>query len=260
MTWSGAAALVVLSFATPASASADDQAQLDAAMVAFNERMTDAGWVSEGPSNGTVGSDEDDDEPSEGDEIMAECFGDLPDMFQGLEDDAEFPGETARSSSDEFSFALPTDVSATTGDMFAIPDEEQAAAISITVDDAHAEGVGEFLDVFGAKETSECMKAALAADIASDTEGTDALEIPVEFEVEASTEGDLGIGEHSALMTFGFSMNFFGAPFTAAGSMAFASAGNHLVGVYHFVTGEADPTSGLDSLAELQTLLDAVTA
>lgn len=261
--WSGvlAAAALVLGVAGSARATASDQAALDAAIESFNERMTAAGWVSQGPGDGVLGSgDGEDDESSESDEAMAACFGGLPDLIQGLEDDEELPGEIARSESDEFAFMLATDTPETTESLFSIPDEEEAAAFALSVDGANAALLAQFLDVLGAKETSECVTNALEAEMAPDPESTDSMDIPMEFEVDASTRGDLGVGEHSAEMTFGFSIDFLGIPFIADGRLMFASTGNHLVGVMHFVTGAAEPASGFDPLAELEALVDAIEA
>lgn len=255
--WSAAAAAIVLSLAIPASAASDDQARIDAAMAAFNERMTDAGWESQGPSDGNLGSD-DDDEPSEGDEMIDACFGDLPSIFEGLEGADEFPGQTARSTSDDFTFTPPTAGTATTESMFSIPDEEEAAAIAMSIDDAHVDLIGEFLDVLGSEEMSECMKQAIEADMVVDPESTDPLEGAFEFEIEVATSGDLGVGEDSAEITFGISMNMFGAPIDLVGTMVFAGVDNDLIGVMHITTGTAEAQSGFDPVAELAAIVAAV--
>lgn len=260
MRWSAVAAAAIafsFSFVAPVSAAADDQAVLDAAMESFNERMVEAGWVSQGPSDDAFGSA--DDEPSQNDEAMNACFGDLGAIFEGLDQD-EFPGEIARSSSDRFTFTPSTAESSTTESIMFFPAEEEIAALALSVDDAHVEFIGEFLDVFGAKETSDCMKAALEAEMAPDMDGTDAMEIALEFDVQAATQSDLSVGDHSALLTFGISVNMFGAPIDLAGTVAIASVDNHVVGVMHSTSGAADLTSGFDPIDELQALIDSISS
>ena len=260
---SGVAVAFVMSLAVPAGAASDDQARLDAVMEAFNERMTEVGWESQGPSDGTLGNDDDDessDEPSEGDEMMAECFGDLPAVFEDLEGSEEFPGQTATSSSDEFTFPAPTTDTATTDSMFSIPDEEELMAMALSVDEAHVDLVGDFVDALGAKETSECMKEAMEADLTVDGETTDPLEALFEFEVDVTTLGDLGVGEDSAQMAFAMSVNMFGQQIDFVGTMVFAGVGNDLIGLIHYTTGTAEPRSGLDPVAELQAIVDSISS
>ena len=75
-------------------------------------------------------------------------------------------------------------------------------------------------------------------------------EIPVEFDVNVSNEGDLGIGDHSAALSFEAVDDVHRADHDRA-DVVFAQVGNDLVGVAHTVTG--DPQSGFDPRAELQT-------
>jgi len=256
--WSAAAAAAIsISMVAPVNAAADDQALLDMAMESFNERMIDAGWVSQGPSDDAFESDGE--EPSKDDEAINDCFGDLGAIFEGLDED-EFPGEIARSSSDGFTFTPLRAESSTTESTMFFPEEEEVAALAVSVDDAHSGLIGEFLDVLGARETSACMKTAMEAEMAADPDDTDAMDIALEFDVQAATQGDLGVGDHSALLTFGISMNMFGTPIDIAGTMAFASVDNHLVGVMHSISGATEPTSGFDVIDELRALVDSISS
>ena len=119
----------VTGLATVALGAADDQATADAAIAAFNERATAAGWVSEGPAEL--------DEESPEDDIFSGCaaeFASVDAIFTG-----EFDGATARAYSDQFTFSPEGTQPATTGLFeFALENEEFLAAFVITVDEEHA--------------------------------------------------------------------------------------------------------------------------
>lgn len=255
---STAAALTVAT-ALPATAASDDESRLDAAMQGFNERMTEAGWESQGlPEEATQGTsvedeDAEDEELTAEDEAFTECMGELGTLFEGGDD--AFPGETARAWSEEFTFSPPSDAPETT-EAFSFDfdaQEEEASAFAVSVDDASVGTLEDFVEVLGSEQTGECIREALEAEMATDSSDAP---IPMEFEMDVTTEGDLGVGEQSARLGFGISANIFGIPLDLDASVLMARVGSDLVAVTHFATGEA--TSGFDPVAELQALADTV--
>jgi hypothetical protein len=228
-----------------ASAAADEQERLDAAMEAFNERMTAAGWESQGPP------EDEDEEFTAGDEAFTECLGELADLFENF-DAEEFPGQIAASTSDEFTYAPDTDGPATTEEFSFDLTEETASAFGATVDDASAATITQYIEVMGAKKTGDCMLRAMEAEMEADTEDSD---VPVEFDVNVSTESDLGIGDHSAVFGFELSTVFI-VPITIDAEVVFAQVGNDFVGIAHLVAGES--TSGFDPRVELQSIVDSL--
>ncbi len=231
-----------------ATAASEDQERLDTAMEAFNGRMTAAGWDSQGA---VEDDDDDDDAEAEGDEAVAECFGELPAILEDLDAD-EFPGQTASSESEEFLWLPPTDAPDTTEAFSFVLDEETAGAFAATVDDANVSNVTEFIEVFGAKDTGDCIREGLEAEMAAESEES---EIPAEFDVKVSNEGDLGIGEHSAALSFEVSTVFM-VPITLRADVVIAQVGNDIAGVVYTLTG--DPQSGFDPRAELQLIVESL--
>jgi hypothetical protein len=235
-----------------AMAASDDEARLDAAMEVFNERMIAAGWESQGPVDDDDDQDDDDAETEgAGDEALRECFGEMPTIFEDLDAD-EFPGQTASSESEEFLWPTPSDSTDTTEAFSFDLTEETAAAFAATVDDANIATVTEFVDVFGAKETGDCIREGLEAEMAAESEDS---EIPVEFDVSVSNEGDLGIGEHSAALSFEVSTVFM-VPITVRVDVVFAQVGNDIAGIAYTATG--DPQSDFEPRAELQLIVDSL--
>jgi hypothetical protein len=164
----------------------------------------------------------------------------------------EFPGQTASSESEEFLWPSPADAADTT-DAFSFDlAEETAAAFGATVDDANVSTVTEFVELFGAKETGDCIREGLEAEMAAESDDS---EIPVEFEINVSNEGDLGIGDHSAALSFDVSTVFM-VPITLSADVVFAQVGNDLVGVAYTVTGDAQ--SEFDPRAELELIVDSL--
>jgi hypothetical protein len=236
-----------------ASAASEDEARLDAAMEAFNERMTIAGWESQGPVDDEDDDDEDDDvdAEAEGDEAFVECLGELPAIFENLDADT-FPGQAASSESEEFLWTPPSEATATTEELSFDLAEETAAAFAATVDDANVPTVTEFIEAFGAKDTGDCIREGLEAEMSAESEDS---EIPVEFDVNVSNEGNLGIGDHSAALSFEVSTVFM-VPITLRADVVFAQVGNDIAGVSYTVTG--DPQSDFDARAELQMIVDSL--
>lgn len=266
-TISSLAAVATLTTAGVAGASADDQARLDAAIDAFSTRMVDAGWVSQGPADDDDDDDDDDDidddiddeavdegdddlEP--GDEMFAECIGE--DLAVIFESDDEIPGATASAESDEFSFAPEADSTATTEAFSFDFTEHTVSALVATIDDENLDDVARFVDVFGEETTGECLTEAFAAEFADDSAES---EIPMEFQVDAVTEGDLGVGDRSSSVTMTMAVVFM-VPIELEFQFVFALAGNDLVGVVELVSGE--PAADFDPVAEAQLIVDDLAA
>src|SRR5688572_23784587 len=113
------------------SASAEDQANAQAAIAGFNERLTEAGGESSGPPDTT---------PVDPEEFAAEnpgseCFGPFA---MGLDPGGHVEGETARADSDHFS--LPGDEGT---------DEIDAGVV--VVDEDHEETLHEFVETLGSE-------------------------------------------------------------------------------------------------------------
>jgi hypothetical protein len=244
------------------AAATEEQARLDAAMDAFEARMTEAGWTSQGDDDDLLGDDELDDELEDDlddvdvdeaaeDDAFAACVGELGAVFEDFDDDDEFPGELARSESAEMIYA-PEGAPATTEAFSFDLTEQTVAAFAVTVDDASAPVVTELLEVFGSKETSECLKQGFEEDLLEDAEDSD---IPAEFEFEVTNEGDLGIGEHSAAISYQLSMVFM-VPITVNVDMVLAQVGNDMVAVFHVISGEQQ--TEFDPRTELQAILDSL--
>jgi hypothetical protein len=232
------------------AASADDQARLDAVIEAFNDRMTAAGWQSQGPPPDDGDADVADDES---DEALQECFGALLALVPEGGDADEFPGETASRESDEFIYVPPTEGAVTT-DAFSLDfdEEETVSAFAGSVDDANVSTLTQFVETFGSKETVDCIHRELEAQMEAESADAD---IPVEFEVDVTNQADLGIGDHSSSIRFSFSIVFM-VPISVYAEIAVAQVGNDVVGVAHAVTGE--PQSDFDPVAELQLLADSL--
>jgi hypothetical protein len=256
----GAVIVIAGAAGSQAYAQADDQARVDAAIAAFEQRMTDAGW-----SGSPVDDDEDDEADEEdgddadvtmGDDEFTECFGELAAVIEGSPDPDEFPGQTALSESMEFSYAPPGgDVTSTTEEFtFDMELEETVAAIAVSVDEANTELLDTFVDTMGAKDTGECMREAMTESLETDTSAD---EIPIEFDVRVDNEADLGIGDRSARMAFGVSTSFFGMPMVFDVEMFMATVDRDLVMLMH-ATGGAEAASGFDPLAELEALADSL--
>jgi hypothetical protein len=227
------------------TAAADDQERLDAAIEAFNDRMAAAGWESEGPP------DEEDEELTTGDAAFTECLDGLADLFENFDAD-EFPGQVAASTSDEFTYVPAPDGPATTAEFSFDLTEETVSAFSATVDDANVGTVTQYIEIIGSKDTGDCMRQAMEAELEAESEDSD---VPVELDLNVSNEGDLGIGDHSA--AFGFELStVFIVPITVDAEIVFAQVGNDFVGVAHLVAG--DSASGFDPRAELQTIVDSL--
>jgi hypothetical protein len=251
-----ATAVIATSSASPVSArepsQAGDQARLDNAIDSFEQRLTDAGWVGE-PAEADETDDDDDGSDSIGDDEFNECFGELSAILEDV-DAEEFPGQTAMRESLEFTYVPDGAVPATTEEFFDLGDEETVAAFAVSVDDTGTALLDELVDAMGAKDTGDCMREAMEADMGPSS--TDEEEI--EFEFAVANEADLGVGERSARVQFGLDMNFMGMPMVFDFNMYLTRVDRDLVMLMHGTFGTPEELSGFDPLAELQTLVDAL--
>jgi hypothetical protein len=255
-----ASALIACAGASPATAltastSTADQARLDAAIDAFEQRMTDAGWMGEPAEEGEDDAEGEDDSAMGDDEFNA-CLGELAFIFENVDDD-EFPGQTGMRESLEFTYLPEGAVPETTEEFsFELEAEETAASIAVSVEDSSIELLDSFVDAIGAKETGDCMREAMEAEMAADA--TDE-EMPIsDFSFEVENEADLGIGDRSARLTFGLAAELMGIEFALDMDMYLVRVGRDLVIVIHGTFGEVVTMSGFDPLAELQTIVDSL--
>ncbi len=86
-------------------------------------------------------------------------------------------------------------------DPFAFSDSTSIYAVVFVVDEAHQDGLGTLVDVFGSPDTASCLTAALQA---ADTTTGDTTFAPGDFVI--TNESDLGVGDQSASLTS--SINF----------------------------------------------------
>ena len=263
--FAGAACSVLLAAgALPAVASADDQARLDAAIDAFEQRMTDAGWIGE-PSEDDEPDDtfepddsfddEFEDDSDTSDDPFNECFGELSGLFEDAEN-AEFPGQTALRESREFTYAPEGAAPETTEEFsFELDAEETIAAFAISVDESGADLLDSFVDTIGAKETGDCMREAMEEEMASSSSDE---ELVSELEFAVENEADIGIGDRSARVSFDMSATLMGIAFDLDFNMYLARVDRDLAMVVHGTVGDVETMSGLDPLAELQTIVDSL--
>jgi hypothetical protein len=158
----------------------------------------------------------------------------------------------AASSSDELSDDPSADDASTTEAFSLDLTGETVAAFAASVDDANIATVTEFIEVIGAKETGDCMRAAFEAEMALEPDDS---EVPVEFEISVTNEGDLGIGDRSAALGYELTAVFI-MPIEIELDVVFSQVGSDVVGLVHTVSGE--PTSGFDPVVELQAIVDSL--
>lgn len=253
----GAACALFVMPASPVFAQSDDQARLDGAIDAFEQRLTALGWVGE-----LADEDEDDGVEDEGgdvtmgDDEFDECFGELAAVFEDV-DDEEFPGQTAIRESLEFTFAPDNGVPATTEEFsFDFGSEETATAVAVSVDDSGLALLDSFVEQMGDKAMGDCIREAMEAEMSADSAAPD--EVAMDFDVQVENEADLGIGDRSARLAFGFDGSVMGMSMILDVNMYMALVDHDLVMVMHGTFGSTEIATTLDPLAELQTLVDSL--
>ncbi len=249
------AALCLAAIAVPtsavATAPADDQVVADAAIEAFTDRVTADGWRAFGPYE--VDADDDGSRP------QSEC--ELEFTATDLFDLGPFPGETARATSDQFSFDVDDPASsAASATEPGLPAEEVTVAFAITVDPAHTAELKALVNTVGSPEFAECMDEVFTVQLAQpDPDQTDAL--PMEQTVDAESVADLGVGDASASIRFIIDFAFEVptsevelAPYRSDTTLHVALVDRTLVALWTVYTGTAEPRSGIDPIAELGAL------
>ena len=257
--FAGAACTVLLAAGVlPAVASADDQARVDAAIDAFEQRVTDAGWIGDPSADDEPDDtfdDEFEDDSDTSDDPFNECFGELSGLFEDAEN-AEFPGQTALRESREFTYAPEGAAPETTEEFsFELEAEETIAAFAISVDESGADLLDSFVDTIGAKETGDCMREAMEGEMATSSSDE---ELVSELEFAVENEADIGIGDRSARVSFDMSATLMGIAFDLDFNMYLARVDRDLAMVVHGTVGDVETMSGLDPLAELQTVVDSL--
>ncbi len=202
-----------------AATASDDQAAADAAITAFNERMTEAGGVSDGAPDMEPAEPDDDDDAEE--PPASDCLNGLD---EALEPSGRFEGETARAFSDNFTFASADAPLSTDPMEFEFGENDNVAAGVITVDAAHRSVLDELIATLGSDDVADCLQdELLAADAAAQSGATANSAPPSDVptaDVNVTAEPDLGLGDASTRLdieiasmlgddTFGFSTSIF---------------------------------------------------
>jgi len=231
------------------SASADDQAAADAAMAAFSERMIEAGGVSRGPTDIT---ELDAEELAEQDNFGVECFGDA---VSGLEAGGRMEGETARVFSAEFTFVPPGTPVTTDWLGIDLSEHDVVTASIVTVDADHIAAIEELVDQMGSDDGAQCVMDTFVAQLSSEDTTGDSATLPG-FELEASAEFDIGVGDASAEIHFGLTSEIGEQTYEFNTALYVARIDRSLVFVA-VVTG-AELVSEIDGQAELAALVDSL--
>jgi hypothetical protein len=215
----------------PVATDADDQAEADAAVAVFNERLASAGWSSIGPMARS--------EPVEPEEsVVGDCLGGFDVYLDNT--DLRLGGETARSFSDDFRW--PVDETMSTAGM---SDGPYAGALVLTVDSAAVGPLDAFVDQLGASVTASCVASQPLFQSMESGDATLASAI--------TTESGLGVGESSARLDFRVAADYQGTELNLFGTYAGARVGRSLVVVVTGGTGAAE--GNIDPVAELEAMV-----
>ena len=250
----GFAALLLSAVALPTAAiatapPAGDQALADAAIESFTNRVTANGWEAFGPY------EIDGDDGEGGTQSKCQLEFTATDLF----DLGPFPGETARATSDQFSFgsgAPPSSVIEPES-----PDQEVIVAFVITVDPAHGAELEALVDTVGSIAFAECMDEAFTLQLGEPDPGqTDAL--PMEDALDVESVADLGVGDASASIRFMIDFAFEVPtsegdlePYRSETTLYLAVVDRTLVALWTVFTGTDEPRSGFDPIDELGALV-----
>jgi hypothetical protein len=237
-------ALVLSAGATVSAATDDDQARLDAAMDAFSDRLTEAGWISVGTPEAGDGSLFDLGRRGWSDE----CLDTAAWWLDGSE---QLPGETARSASDGYA-SEELEAQATDPVAFLLEGEiEGAVAFAVAVDDANVEVLSEFVEFIGSDETAACVEDEMVAGF--ELPGDDEIDISDFAEASAVGHDDLEVGDESAELMTRISARFGnGVEFDV--SIHVALIDRSLLSVMYVALG--GPASTFDPVAELRAMVD----
>lgn len=228
------AVTLALGIGAPASAAAD-QEQADAAIAAFTEQVTGAGFESTGPSEvGDVLDLRPSDDPED---AAGACLGDLA---QHVTEDGTFVGQTAWAMSD--SFALTAEQETT--DPMAIPAYDEVAAAVTVVDDTA--GITAVVDAFAGDELIDCLIAA--TEIPPSSDGPTAT-VTVDNE-------DVDLGDQAVVVTISSTFPFDDGEMTYTANLGLARVDRALAMVLYSSTGE--PLSDLTAADVLATMVDAL--
>lgn len=229
----------------------DDQAAADTAIASFNERMTEAGGVSDGPPDMSATADTEivEDDP------FAECFGDIA----ALEPAGQLDGETARAFSDNFTFPPAGETLDTDALSMAISGNDTVNAAVITVDADHAGTIDELVRAFGSDEAETCLEG-LFDEFAEDTDDGGASDNSSDdvtgFGIDVAAEPDLGIGDASASLQLMLSGNIDEEAYESNTAVYVARVDRSLV--FLTINTDAEPTTDIDGLAELALIADSL--
>ena len=103
------------------------------------------------------------------------------------------------------------------------------------VDEAHQDGLGTLVDVFGSPDTASCLTEAMqAADTTSDTTFA-----PGDFVI--TNESDLGLGDQSASLTSAIHFEFDGVSTDFNSQVAVARVDRALAVTFSDWSGDTEP-------------------
>ncbi len=227
----------------------DDQAVAEAAMRSFNERMVNAGFVSEGPQSPSGEMD-----PEEAAFIESECM-----QATGLDMPSgnELPGQTARAFSDKFEFVRESTTSGT--DSVRQPVGAYASAFVASVDTDHREDLDGYIGYISSEARLACLREwTLGNAEASEAApaGSAGIEVP-QPEFEFTVENDLGVGDHSARVDVVMSTMRFDEWYELELTILLARSDRTVVFLtYGTVAG--GPLPDVDVEAELEALVDSL--
>lgn len=255
------AVLAATSVAAPAAD--DDQARADAAIDGFTARMVDLGFVIDDNDDR---DDEDGDAPRDNDDTAddtADTADTADDCFvdAGLEYDDDQPltptdgDTTAEAESPELEF--PAEVALSTDPFEALGEVPETIGAMVSMfDAADVDAAGAVVDWLGSKEAARCFERQWAAEMFGEADPDDPATAAMTPELDVTSRRDIGVGDRSARIDMDVSMRVF-VTLEFRITMVIAQSGRSSATVMH-VSGADGPTSGVDPVAELELLIDAL--
>lgn len=230
----------------PDAGSADPEAtaRADAAIAAFEQRMTDNGLVNTGPQDDDDDGDDSDDSDDDAFLECGEMSGQILEALGEASDDA-FPGQLAEVSSDQFSTAAADENAS------GLEGEEFVAANVVIIDAGAVAQADEVIDVFSSAEFAECFEQAFEREILTELEADGAGDVPPPQ--IAITAADPGIGDNSARFGLEFALVYL-FPISFDLEVVMARQGSDLVMVMHASVLQ-EPELDFDSVAEAELVL-----
>jgi hypothetical protein len=208
----------------PASGNSHDQKTVDGAVAVFNERLTDAGWISSGPPPEVASVDIPEEE-----RVLGNCLNGFDVViFRNTEQRLE--GETARAFSDDFRIG---DLAPDSTDP--LPDYGYIAIGVFTVSDSSSQVLDEVVRVLGAEATASCLRQ------------------PGNVQGDVTITNDIGVGDATSQLELSYSVDDLGQ-FTE--SLLASRVDRSLVTMVVATSGRYH--LDIDPVAELTAVLEAL--